>query len=135
MRQIQNLKNLNERLMQSDAGLLSNESREQRGELGPRIRGLLTEEMGDDMRRLDVEQYISRIEDTAKRHITATMQCLRDAANSLRSGRIGEALRAVKKAKSYQEIIARLADIVRRLEQYLLALTRRDIRIERKKRP
>ncbi|MBM3335918.1 hypothetical protein FJY63_14770 [Candidatus Sumerlaeota bacterium] len=86
------------------------------------------------MRRLDVEQYISRIEDTAKRHITATMQCLREAANSLRAGQIGIALRAVQKARHYQEIIARLADIVRRLEQYLLALTRRDIRLERKRR-
>lgn len=132
-RRIENLKRLNQRLMQEDVSVLSSQSHQSANVLPPRIRGLLTEEMRDEIKRVSVEEYIDRIEATAQRYLTQTTRCLRDVVTALRSGRIREALRAVKKARSFQEGIARLTDIVRRLEQYLLAVTKRDIKIEKEK--
>ena len=131
-RQAHDLRDLNARLKRFDVTLFSRKSRERLADVGPEAKAMLAKEMRDEVERLDVEKKADRIEEALERHVAELTRLLSEAAAAVQSGQPDRAAQIVKQAKASEEAIEKLADLMRRLEDYLLALTKNDIRIERK---
>lgn len=132
---VQNLKDLNARLGRLDRALFSESQRGLLDRMSDQERHLLRKELGDEVGRLGLEKKIAEIEEGIERSNRDVYQDLSSAAGNLVSGRVGEALRAVRQAIASERDARHLAKQIRHLERKLLALTKRDMRIEKKLSP
>ncbi|MCX7049109.1 MAG: hypothetical protein NTX50_26940 [Candidatus Sumerlaeota bacterium] len=131
-RQTHNLRDMNERLKRYDTTLFSRKSQERLANIGSEAKALLAKEIRDEVERLDIEAKADRIEETPDRHVEELTRTLEAAAVALQSGQPDRAAQIIQASKAPQEAISKLANLIRKLEEYLLALAKSDVRIERK---
>ena len=126
---IERLKALNGRIQRLDAGLFSEESQTTLKQMDGRSRSLLKLQLRDETKRLDIEGKIERLEEAARQEIEMVFRHLRSAADFLQEGRIRESLESLEKAIESERALSGLARILKALENYLLSLTRAELRV------
>jgi len=126
---IERLKALNGRIQRLDAGLFSEESQTALKQMDGKSRNLLKLQLRDETKRLDIEGKIERLEEAARQEIEMVFRHLRSAADFLQEGRIRESLESIEKAIESERALAGLARILKALENYLLSLTKAELRV------
>jgi len=129
-RMVGNLRSLHEKIKGLDTTLLSHKSRERGSEADAQARALLDKEMRDEIERLDLEKKAGQIEDAMQHHVAEMTYHLAQAMTAIQANQTDQALTAIHNAKSNQQAIAELAHLIRKLEDYLLSLTKSDVRLE-----
>jgi len=126
---IERLKALNGRIQRLDAGLFSEESQTALKQMDGKSRSLLKLQLRDETKRLDIEGKIERLEEAARQEVEMVFRHLRSAADCLQEGRVQESLAAIEKAIESERALSGLARILKALENYLLSLTKAELRL------
>jgi hypothetical protein len=129
--QIQYLKGLNEQILRLDASIFSKDQRQQISTLNAKQKTLFQAELRDQAQRMGIEQKIQRIEAAFDQYAANIDAYLRDATGFLQSGQIQESMRALENAVAAEQTTVKLARAAQNLETALLALSKRDIQIEK----
>ncbi|MCX6376741.1 MAG: hypothetical protein NTU88_12035, partial [Armatimonadetes bacterium] len=127
---IERLKLLNGRIQRLDAGLFSEESQTVLKQMDGKSRSLLKLQLRDETKRLDIEGKIERLEEAARQEVEMVFHHLRLAADFLQEGRVEESLAAIEKAIEAERALSGLARILKALENYLLSLTKAELRLD-----
>lgn len=126
---IQRLRDLNGRLENLDARLLSDESRVVLKSLDNKSRQQLKIQMKEETRRMDVDGKTRQVEESAKREVENMVRYLAAAAQALQEGRVRDCMASIEKALESERALMELARILKSLENYLLSLTKAELRI------
>ena len=132
---IQNLRTMINKLLELDLSLFSETSRERVEGMSPEEKDLMKKELRDEIQRLEIEKRILAIEKDLDQCIQEICQSLNDAGGELNAGRVEQALQLINRAIDREKAITRLSHEIMKLEYELLALAKRDSRIEKKMNP
>jgi len=129
---IQRLRSFSEKLSRFDESLFRRKSREAYSRMEPRARRLLKAEIQNEGERMDLEKKAIRLETALKGDLEEVFRQVQTAAAHLRSGRANEAWLAVRKAIKAEKSLMDLARLLEILENYLIHLTKADVRIRKR---
>ncbi|MFC1734751.1 hypothetical protein ACFL1X_01445 [Candidatus Hydrogenedentota bacterium] len=129
---IRNLLEMNERLLRFDTSVFSQKSREQLNGMNDKERALFKKELSNEVEKIDLEKKVRRIEQSLENHVRETAKSVNAAGEALLAGRARDAQNLVGAAIAGETSIQKLADAVKQLEGQLLALTKRDVKLEKK---
>jgi hypothetical protein len=128
---IDELKKLNEGLLQLDGSLLSENLKTRVQSLNESEKVLLKKEMKDEAARLGIEKRILGLEDDIRSRINQVAALIQEAARFLEQGMVKSSVDAVVQAIQAERKARRLSKELAALEDLLLRLAKRDLWFEK----
>lgn len=128
---LQFLKDLRSNVLRRDLGLLADTRTEALQDPAPRNVPLLKQELGDEARRIGIDQYLAKIERAVDDRLAAIEALRAEASKSLEAGNTAKAEESLRRATKIQQEISALGKEIRALENDLATLAKRDDKIEK----
>lgn len=130
---LKRLRDLNEKVLRLDGSLFSEKRRELVQQMSEAEKNLLKKELLDELEKMGMDKKMEEMEAEIARRNENVYRNLGEAAEYLSAGKISESVESMNKAIFLENKIYSLAKQIKWLEGKVLKLTKRDIRVEKKR--